>query len=153
MAFYQANRKRIDTDTSVFVSNGGTFSDRQVRGIMDYYPNARAVCCFDNDLAGRIYDIRMAALLDSKDVRMLKTDEGVRLSVDDKDVLLLPDAVSLTELGRLVRLSGKVRLYKPPKEFKDWNDVIMHRPWVMLETANKFQRDRNLAERRGSMKM
>lgn len=153
MAFYQANRKRIDTDTSVFVSNGGTFSDRQVRGIMDYYPNARAVCCFDNDLAGRIYDIRMAALLDSKDVRMLKTDEGVRLSVENKDVLLLPDAVSLTELGRLVRLSGKVRLYKPPKEFKDWNDVIMHRPWVMLETANKFQRDRNLAARRGGMKM
>ena len=84
---------------------------------------------------------------------MLKTDEGVRLSVEDKDVLLLPDAVSLTELNRLVRLSGKVRLYKPPKEFKDWNDVIMHRPWVMLETANKFQRDRNLAARRGGMKM
>ena len=86
-------------------------------------------------------------LLDGKDVRMVKTDEGVRLSVEDKDVLLPPEAVSLTELGKHVRLSGRVK-NKPPKEFKDWNDVIMRRPWEQLETTNKFQRDEALEQRR-----
>jgi hypothetical protein len=61
MAFYQLNHLRLDAAHSVFVSLGGTFSDGQIKGIMGYYSEARAMDCFDNDLAGRIYGIRMAA--------------------------------------------------------------------------------------------
>ena len=148
MAFYQANHNRLDLETCVFVSNGGTFSDRQVRGIMEYYPNARAVCCFDNDLAGRIYDLRMAALLDGKDIHVVKKGEAVKLDIEGNDVLLPPDKVTLTELAKLVRLSGRVKTCKPPGEFKDWNDMIMRRPWKQLEAVNKFHRNAALAQRR-----
>lgn len=57
MAFYQMNRIQIG-DSAALVSLGGTFSDRQITGVMERFPNARAFDCFDNDLAGR--DIRTA---------------------------------------------------------------------------------------------
>ena len=53
MAFYQMNKLRLNRDAAV-VSRGGTFSDRQITGVMARFPNARAFDCFDNDLAGRI---------------------------------------------------------------------------------------------------
>ena len=63
MAFWQANRLKLDKESSVFVSIGGTFSDLQVSTIMKHYERACAVDCFDNDLAGRIYSLRMASVL------------------------------------------------------------------------------------------
>ena len=152
MAFYQANKAKLDTGTSVFVSIGGSFSDRQVRGVMDHYANAKAVDCFDNDLAGQVYGIRMAAVLDNKSLRIVRTDDGIHLSVGGKDVLLPPEKATLTELGRHVSLSGRTRQWKPPADFKDWNDVVMHKPWRQQETAGKYQRDERLEERRGGRK-
>ena len=150
MAFYQANRMKLDKERSVFVSIGGTFSDQQIKAVMYHYANARAVDCFDNDMAGQVYGIRMAALLDNKSLRIVRTDEGVRLSVEGKDVLLPPEKATLAELAKHVRLSGRVSQWKPPREFKDWNDVIMKRPWKQLETTNKFRRDEALEQRRNN---
>ena len=62
MAFWQANRLKLDMQTSVFVSIGGTFSDLQLSTIMKFYERAKAVDCFDNDLPGRIYSLRMASI-------------------------------------------------------------------------------------------
>lgn len=152
MAFYQVNRLHIDTETSVFVSIGGSFSDLQVKSVMNHYSNAKAVDCFDNDLAGQVYGIRMAGLLDGKSLRLVKTADGVRLSVDGKDILLPPGRETLTELSRHIRFSGRVSQWKPPTEFKDWNDVVMHRPWKQQEVVSKFQRDENLEERRHNRK-
>lgn len=152
MAFYQANKPRIDTETSVFVSIGGSFSDRQIKGIMNHYANAKAVDCFDNDLAGQVYGIRMAGLLDNKSLHLVRTNGGVRLSVEGKDILLPPGKENLTELSRHVRFSGRVRQWKPPSEFKDWNDVVMNKPWKHQLTVSKFQRDENLERRRNGMK-
>lgn len=50
MAFYQINKVRVGTDAT-FVSLGGTFSDRQVTGVMERFPEARAFDCFDNSPA------------------------------------------------------------------------------------------------------
>ena len=66
-----------------------------------------------------------------------------------KDVLLPPEKATLTELGRHVSLSGRTRQWKPPADFKDWNDVVMHKPWKQQEIAGKYQRDERLEERRG----
>ena len=73
MAFYQINRVRIGTDAAL-VSLGGTFSDRQVTGVMERFPEARAFDCFDNDLAGRIYGLRMMALLEGIQMKISKAD-------------------------------------------------------------------------------
>ena len=148
MAFYQINHKKLDKERSVFVSIGGTFSDQQIKAVMNHYTKARAVDCFDNDMAGQVYGIRMAALLENKSLHVVRTDEGIHLSVEGKDILLPPGKATLSELGKHVKLSGRVSQWKPPREFKDWNDVIMRRPWEQLETTNKFQRDEALEQRR-----
>jgi hypothetical protein len=150
MAFYQANAMRIDRETSVFVSIGGTFSDRQVTGIMRHYENANAVDCFDNDLAGRIYGIRMAGLLSGKHLNIVKCDDAVRITLDGKEVAFKEAETNLQEVSRHMGFSSRMRQWKPPKAFKDWNDVIMNKPFVQLTQKDKFERDAALEKRRSS---
>ena len=150
MAFHQANAMRIDSESSVFVSIGGTFSDRQVTGIMRHYENANAVDCFDNDLAGRIYGIRMAGLLSGKHLNIVKADGFVRIALDGREVALKEEDTTLQEVSRHMGFSNRMRQWKPPKAFKDWNDVIMDKPWVPLAQKDKFERDAALERRRSS---
>lgn len=150
MAFYQANAMRIDRETSVFVSIGGTFSDRQVTGIMRHYENANAVDCFDNDLAGRIYGIRMAGLLSGKHLNIVKCDEAVRITLNGKEVAFKEAETTLLEVSRHMGFSSRMRQWKPPKAFKDWNDVIMNKPFIQLTQKDKFERDAALEKRRSS---
>lgn len=150
MAFHQANAMRIDSESSVFVSIGGTFSDRQVTGIMRHYENANAVDCFDNDLAGRIYGIRMAGLLSRKHLNIVKADGFVRIALDGREVALKEEETTLQEVSRHMGFSNRMRQWKPPKAFKDWNDVIMDKPWVPLAQKDKFERDAALERRRSS---
>lgn len=150
MAFYQANAMRIDRETSVFVSIGGTFSDRQVTGIMRHYENANAVDCFDNDLAGRIYGIRMAGLLSGKHLNIVKCDEAVRITLNGKEVAFKEAETTLLEVSRHIGFSSRMRQWKPPKAFKDWNDVIMNKPFIQLTQKDKFERDAALEKRRSS---
>lgn len=86
MAFYRLNHLRLDAAHSVFVSLGGTFSDGQVKGIMSHYPEAKAMDCFDNDLAGRIYGIRMAALLEGIRMNIHKEDSEVKITIGDRSL-------------------------------------------------------------------
>ena len=150
MAFYQANAMRIDRETSVFVSIGGTFSDRQVTGIMRYYENANAVDCFDNDLAGRIYGIRMAGLLSGKHLNIIKCDDAVRITLNGKEVAFKETETTLQEVSRHMGFCSRMRQWKPPKAFKDWNDVIMNKPFIQLTQKDKFERDAALEKRRSS---
>ncbi len=150
MAFYQANRLRLDMEKSVFVSIGGTFSDLQVSGIMRYYANAKAVDCFDNDLAGRVYGIRMAGIVEGKHLNVVKTKEAIRVTTGNKEFLLDPEKASITELAKHMSLSRRVGQWKPPQEFKDWNDVLMRKPCIQKNEDNKFQRDAGLEKRRKS---
>ena len=150
MAFYQANAMRIDRETSVFVSIGGTFSDRQVTGIMRHYENANAVDCFDNDLAGRIYGIRMAGLLSGKHLNIVKCDDAVRITLDGKEVAFKEAETNLQEVSRHMGFSSRMRQWKPPEAFKDWNDVIMNKPFIQLTQKDKFERDAALEKRRSS---
>lgn len=152
MAFYQVNRLKLDTENSVFVSIGGTFSNLQIAGIMRHYAYANAVDCFDNDLAGRVYGIRMAGLVDGMHLNVVRTSENVRITFKDKEICLDPDKVSVKELSKHMPLSNRVRQWKPPEEFKDWNDVVLRRPYIQKNQQNKFQRDAAMAERRKGLK-
>ncbi|WP_289701662.1 toprim domain-containing protein, partial [Duncaniella muris] len=72
MAFYQMNRTRLDSDIAL-VSLGGTFSDGQIAKAMERFPQAKAFDCFDNDIAGRIYGLRMMALVEGFPIKITKT--------------------------------------------------------------------------------
>ena len=148
MAFWQANRLKLDKESSVFVSIGGTFSDLQLSNIMKYYERANAVDCFDNDIAGRIYSLRMASVLGGRHLNIVKTDDFVMVSADGKEVKMSHDDTTLAELSKHFRIPKRLSQWKPPKTFKDWNDVIMNNPFVQTVEPNKFQRNQALEERR-----
>lgn len=149
MAFYQANKVRLEKEHSVFVSIGGTFSDKQITGIMHHYAGSRAIDCFDNDLPGRVYGIRMAALVEKMSVNIIKEGNSVRIKISGKDLLFDENSVSLKELCKSVSMRYKVGQWKAPENFKDWNDVVMNKPEKVVETKTKFQRNERLRQARG----
>ena len=78
LAFHQMNRSRLHPDVAL-VSLGGTFSDNQIVGTMNRFPNAKAFDCFDNDLAGRIYGLRMIGLLEGIPMKISKAEDGLKV--------------------------------------------------------------------------
>ena len=148
MAFYQLNHLRLDAAHSVFVSLGGTFSDGQVKGIMSHYPEAKAMDCFDNDLAGRIYGIRMAALLEGIRMNIHKEDSEIKITIGDKNFNIPNDQLSIRELRKHVYILYNVGEWKAAENNKDWNDQLMGKQMEPMPVENKFARDRNLADRR-----
>lgn len=152
MAFYQVNKTKLDKESSVFVSLGGTFSEKQVTGIMNHYSQARAMDCFDNDLAGRVYGIKMAALLENKPIFVLRNDNDVQITFGDKEAHFTEDKVSLTEFAKQFSIRYKVGEWKAPADFKDWNDVVMNKPEKSLSRGSVYERNERLEQAR-QMKM
>ena len=148
MAFYQFNKCELHPEKSVFVSIGGTFSNGQIEGLRDYYRSAKFYDCFDNDLPGRIYGIRLAGLMSGSDFHVNKINMGVCIEFGNRKFILPNEKVRLSELGKKIRLSSRLGEWKAPPEFCDWNDVIMNRPMKEQEKMTKFQRNENLRQKR-----
>lgn len=146
MAFWQHNRLSLDPGTSVFVSVGGQLSARQVTGLLACYPKATAVDCFDNDVAGRLYGIRTAALAACVAFNAVRCDDCVRFTVNGKPFSLPLDEVSTENFARHagVVLSRRYRRQSAPVGFKDWNDVIMGRSATPDVTVSKYRLYDNL---------
>ena len=150
MAFWQINHVKVQPELPILVSIGGTFSDQQVNSIMRYYPNARAVDCFDNDVAGRVAGIRMAGLMEGFHPNIVTTNEDIRVQWHDKEVILPRETASICTLKDKVELNPeRIGQWKPAKAFKDWNDQVMNKPMEPLKLANKYQRNEHLAAERG----
>ena len=147
MAFYQINRVRIGMDAAL-VSLGGTFSDKQVTGVMGRFPEARAFDCFDNDIAGRIYGLRMMALLEGIPMRISKADGGLLVEAKGKSFTLDTDRPLPAQVGKHLSIRYRMGQWPPPKAFKDWNDCLMNRPMEPVMSPCKNDRDTGLAERR-----
>ncbi|MDR0185327.1 DUF3991 domain-containing protein [Prevotella brunnea] len=150
MAFYQANKAKLqgELDKSVFVSIGGTFSNQQIGGIMDYYSNARAVDCFDNDIPGRIYGMRMVGVVEKLPLNIIQSDETIKVSYKGKEYVLDAQRATLNSLRTFIPFKRSFGVEKAPAAFKDWNDVIQNKPSTMLLTKSKYERDDNLREKR-----
>ena len=152
MSFYQANRAKMDLPHSAFVSVGGALSNGQVSGLMKHFCMAKAVDCFDNDLPGRIYGMRMAALLDGKRLSVIQMGDNLRLEMEGKSFDMPVGKASVEELGKHVKLSDRIEVMKPPVNYKDWNDVVRGMPLEALQLKTKFQRDENLARIRTELR-
>lgn len=126
MAFYQINKNKINLGKSVFVSTGGSFSDTQFRGINEYYGFSTPTLCFDNDINGKMYDIRALCLLNNLEISTSIHEDEIFFRVKDKEFTLKSEELSLTsflvESG--IRKNGQLYLWKAPRGNKDWNDVL-----------------------------
>ena len=150
MAFYQFNRLKLDPKSSVFVSLGGALSNQQVTGIMRKYTDARAIDCFDNDIPGRIYGMRLAGLMQGVHLNIVNAKDAIHVTVSGKEHLLKPETASMKDLSSFMDLGTRVDIWKPAKVFKDWNDQVMNRPMEAMALPNKFQRNEKLAEERAA---
>ncbi len=149
MSFYQMNRARLGGNIAL-ASLGGTFSDRQVTGVMERFPNARAFDCFDNDLAGRIYGLRMMALLEDLPLKISKTDNGLKVEAKGKSIDVDTDRSIIPQVSSALSLRYRMGQWPPPKAFKDWNDCLLNKPMKPEIAPDKNDRDINLAEQRKS---
>ena len=152
MAFYQANQGKIDLTHSAFVSVGGALSNGQVSELMRHYNMAKAVDCFDNDLPGRIYGMRMAALLDGKRLTITQNGDMLGVETEGKKIEIPVGKASVEELAKHMTLSDHIEVRKPPVNYKDWNDVVRGMPLEALQLKTKFQRDENLARIRTELR-
>ncbi len=149
MAFYQMNRTRLDSDIAL-VSLGGTFSDGQITKAMERFPNAKAFDCFDNDIAGRIYGLRLMALVEDFPIKITKTEDGLKVEAKEKTFEVNPERPISAQVSENISIRHKMGQWTPPKAFKDWNDCLMNKPMDIVLSPNKHQRDTNLAEQRKS---
>ena len=132
------------------MSLGGTFSDRQVQGVMERFPNARAYDCFDNDLAGRVNGLRLMALVEDIPLKITKTDAGLMVEAKGKSFGVSPERSIYTQVGTHIPVRYRMGQWQPPKDFKDWNDCLLGRRTEPKIMPTKHERDDNLAERRNS---
>ena len=130
MAFYQQKQEELYLEQCVFASTGGSFSDLQVKGTMDYFARATAVDCFDNDLQGRLYGCRMIALLEGQwkmdDLKCEVKNGIVNFKIGNRNMQI---AAALLDIDTFRAMTGlyknKVEEWKAPDGYKDWNDVLM----------------------------
>ena len=126
MAMYQLNAHKINLEKSAFVATGGAFSRRQILNSMDRYKTARAVDCFDNDLAGRLYGIKMEMLLEDRNIAITQQGNQCLFTIDHgKQFTIDNDLVSLQEFRKLATTNKTVAVLKAYRDFKDWNDMLM----------------------------
>ena len=149
MAFYQMNRPQLGSNIAL-VSLGGTFSDRQVTGVMERFPNARAFDCFDNDIAGRIYGLRMMALLEDIPLKITKTDNGLKVEAKGKSIDIDTERSIIPQVNSALSLRYRMGQWPPPKAYKDWNDCLLNKPMKPEIAPDKNDRDISLAEKRKS---
>lgn len=150
MALYQANKHKIDLEHSVFASVGGNFSDQQVAGTIRHYKNEGTLFydAFDNDLMGRIYGSRLAALTAGKHLRANVIDDCVRFEIAEtgRTFDIPKEKVSAGKINAALNCN-LTREMKAPKAFKDWNDLVMGKPMEAREKKTKFQITENMHER------
>ena len=153
MAFHQMNKGQLHPDVAL-ISLGGTFSDNQIVGVMDRFPNAKAFDCFDNDIAGRIYGLRMIGLLEGIPMKISKAEGGLHVEAGGKSIAVNPGKALSPQLAAHLPVHYRTGQWLPPKAFKDWNDCLLNKPLAPVLAPRKEERDQNLAERRkGSLKM
>ena len=149
MAFYQVHKAQLDKNTAL-VSIGGTFSDGQITGTMVRFPHAEAFDCFDNDLAGRVYGLRMMALLEDIPMKISKTEDCIQVEAKEKSFVLNTERPLLAQVAEHLTIRYKMGQWLPPKAFKDWNDCLLNKPMEPVLSPNKNDRDLNLAGRRNT---
>ena len=149
MSFYQMNKAQMGTDVAL-VSLGGTFSDKQVTDVMARFPHARAYDCFDNDLAGRIYGLRMMALLEGVPMKINKKSDTLHIEAKGKSFELNMKRSLLEQVSRHLSIRYKMGQWLPPKAFKDWNDCLLNKPMEVIHSPRKEEREQNLTGRRNT---
>lgn len=133
MAYYQANKKDIDLKTTVFASTGGSFSYNQVYNMLKYFPAAKPVDAFDNDLNGRIYGVRLLNITENSknpdkarliNIVTMPDRQTVKMTYGKTELQLRENEITITKIRKAFSFTHNIGVHKAPPQYKDWNDAI-----------------------------
>lgn len=125
MSFYQLFKQKFRLDESVFLSTGGYVTDKQIRNMLNAYPQTMIHTIFDNDLSGHLYDIRTACMKDNKILQIRKNGNKLYFDLDKQSIVLKEHLVSLTNFRKESGLRPEIRVHKPNE--KDFNEMLVQR--------------------------
>ena len=128
------------------------FAESAYDAMAFYQANQGKIDLTHSAFVGRIYGMRMAALLDGKRLTVTQMGDNLRLEMDGKAFDMPMGKASVEELAKHVKLSDRIEVRKPPVNYKDWNDVVRGMPLEALQLKTKFQRDENLARIRTELR-
>ena len=149
MAFYQLNRAQLNSEVAL-VSIGGTFSDGQITNTIKRFPSARAFACFDNDIPGRIYALRLMSVTEGFPMKISREAGGVKVEANGKTFSLDMERPVMAQVADRLSIRYRTGQWQPPEVFKDWNDLLLNKPMTIVPALNKTDREKNLAERRSN---
>lgn len=139
MAFYQiakADRKTgyHDYGNAVYVSTGGSPSNRQFSTMIKATPNAIHHLCFDRDRAGQIFAVNFAMQHAGRVFTSYQTQDKKSLIVNDmtnglKRHVFPLESFDFNEICDKLGIDRRNIGYEPCNaRYKDWNDQLLDKP-------------------------
>ena len=122
MSFADLNKNKINLDSSAFISTGGNMSNQQIKNVLTHFKGANFHSLFDNDLAGHIYDIRVACLIQNRDVKFFKSGNDITVSTGDKSFTVEKEKLSLEKFREETGIKPPLKIHKP--KLNDFNEVL-----------------------------
>ena len=140
MSFYELNKDNINLSQSIFCSTGGNLIDTQLLNLKSAFPSADIIGCYDNDLAGNIYDIRTYCLLNDINLKITNENdsENVKFEISGGEFSIKKENVNL---NTFCKKSGKktaenYKIAKPSDGFKDFNDQLKKNFAIKISSKN-----------------
>lgn len=124
MSFYELYQKEMNFSSSCFCSVGGYVTNNQIIRILKAFPKAQIHMCFDNDLAGILYDIRVHSVLMGYELKFRKEDEKTIFQVDNKEITLPNDELNLENFSKKMKDIILCKVHKSSKLYKDFNEEL-----------------------------
>lgn len=122
MSYFELHKNSVHNANAVFISTGGAVSENQIKNTFDHYPHATVHTIFDNDLAGHLYDIRVAAIKDNQSMTIKRDNDTIEFALKKGNFKLHIAEVSLTNFRNITKLRPTVKAHK--SEGKDFNEML-----------------------------
>lgn len=124
MSFYQLNANKIKLEESVFCSVGGYISVNQIKNTLLRYPQAKVHTCFDNDLNGNLYDIKVSGIISNTEMTIKENKDDVLFKTKGREFTINKNDVSLESFREKTKIIAPMISHKAEKA-KDFNEILM----------------------------
>lgn len=126
IAYLTLNRHRYPRmDTLSFIAIGNLPHEGQLQWIRSGWLKKKHTLVFGNDLLGRLADIKVAAGLADRRVRLYWDSPNIRIETDNSHHAFAVDKISLNIYEKAFGIRSGIRTHKP-RQFDTFLDQLKH---------------------------
>jgi hypothetical protein len=114
-----------DLDALSFIALGNLPHYGQLQWIKSHYPNRKFTLVFGRDLLGRLADIRVAAGLKNRSVRLLRSDLQIEVLCENEVYSFDPESLTLSAFEKASGMRTGFRTAKP-KDFDTYLEQLKY---------------------------